>query len=50
MQEAGKSLASKTEGLIKEYYRQNNIQQTIQTLSQAFPGMIRQNIIKVQDT
>ncbi|CAF1135707.1 unnamed protein product [Rotaria sordida] len=37
MQEAGQSLAKKTEGLIKEYHRQSNIQQTIDALSQAFP-------------
>ncbi|CAF3446362.1 unnamed protein product [Rotaria sp. Silwood1] len=37
MQEAGQSLAKKTEALIKEYHRQTNIQQTIEALSQAFP-------------
>lgn len=41
MQVAGQSLAKKTESLIKEYHRQSNIQQTIDALSQAFPGMIR---------
>ena len=39
MQVAGQSLAKKTEALIKEYHRQSNIQQTIDVLSQAFPGM-----------
>ena len=38
MQTAGQSLAKKTEELIKEYHRQSNIQQTIDALSQAFPG------------
>ena len=38
MQAAGQSLAKKTEDLIKEYHRQSNIQQTIDALSQAFPG------------
>lgn len=38
MQSAGESLAKKTEGLIREYHRQSNIQQTIDALSQAFPG------------
>jgi len=42
MQTAGQSLAKKTEGLIKEYHRQSNIQQTIDALSQAFPGIIRE--------
>ncbi len=41
MQVAGTSLAKKTEALIKEYHRQSNIQQTIDALSQAFPGMIQ---------
>jgi hypothetical protein len=40
MQVAGQSLAKKTEALIKEYHRQSNIQQTIDVLSQAFPGRI----------
>jgi hypothetical protein len=40
MQVAGQSLAKKTEALIKEYHRQSNIQQTIDALSQAFPGEI----------
>jgi hypothetical protein len=40
MQVAGQSLAKKTEALIKEYHRQSNIQQTIDALSQAFPGKI----------
>ncbi len=40
MQVAGQSLAKKTEALIKEYHRQSNIQQTIDALSQAFPGII----------
>jgi hypothetical protein len=38
MQTAGQSLAKRTEALIKEYHRQSNIQQTIEALSQAFPG------------
>jgi len=38
MQRAGQSLAKKTESLIREYHRQSNIQQTIDVLSQAFPG------------
>ena len=38
MQGAGQSLAKKTDALIKEYHRQSNIQQTIEALSQAFPG------------
>lgn len=38
MQSAGQSLARKTEELIREYHRQSNIQQTIDALSQAFPG------------
>ncbi len=42
MQTAGQSLAKKTEELIKEYHRQSNIQQTIDALSQAFPGIIRE--------
>ncbi|CAF1230429.1 unnamed protein product [Didymodactylos carnosus] len=37
MQLAGRSLAEKTESLIKQYNRQSNIQQTIEALSQAFP-------------
>ncbi|CAF4520206.1 unnamed protein product, partial [Rotaria magnacalcarata] len=37
MQQAGQSLAKKTESLIKEYHRQGNIQQTIDALAQAFP-------------
>lgn len=41
MQVAGQSLAKKTEALIKEYHRQSNIQQTIDALSQAFPGRIK---------
>ncbi len=41
MQVAGQSLAKKTEALIKEYHRQSNIQQTIDALSQAFPGTIK---------
>jgi Cdc6-like AAA superfamily ATPase len=44
MQVAGQSLAKKTESLIKEYHRQSNIQQTIDALSQAFPGRITSNI------
>ena len=42
MQAAGQSLAKKTEELIREYHRQSNIQQTIDALSQAFPGTISQ--------
>jgi len=45
MQVAGQSLAKKTEALIKEYHRQSNIQQTIDALSQAFPGRIFINIL-----
>ena len=45
MQQAGQSLAKKTEALIKEYHRQGNIQQTIDALSQAFPGMINPNFV-----
>lgn len=41
MQCAGQSLAKKTESLIREYHRQSNIQQTIDVLSQAFPGSNR---------
>lgn len=41
MQSAGLSLAGKTEKLIREYHRQSNIQQTIDALSQAFPGTIQ---------
>jgi hypothetical protein len=40
MQVAGQSLAKKTEALIKEYHRQSKIHQTIDALSQAFPGEI----------
>jgi len=45
MQEAGQSLAKKTEALIKEYHRQSNIQQTIDALSQAFPGIFYLSIV-----
>lgn len=38
MQSAGQSLAQETDKLIRQYHRQSNIQQTIEALSQAFPG------------
>lgn len=43
MQAAGLSLAKQTEALIREYHRQSNIQQTIDVLSQAFPGSTNKN-------
>ncbi len=45
MQTAGQSLAKRTEALIKEYHRQSNIQQTIDALSQAFPGIVQRKYI-----
>ncbi|CAF2010976.1 unnamed protein product [Rotaria magnacalcarata] len=47
MQQAGQSLAKKTESLIKEYHRQGNIQQTIDALAQAFP--VFETYRKLQD-
>ncbi len=49
MQTAGQSLAKRTEALIKEYHRQSNIQQTIDALSQAFPGIVQRKYIRSTD-